>query len=162
MQLLYHTFLQYFFRGLSNSLIFFMLYSMFFISIWKRMWNTPHYIIRACVYACAYRAGKSFTKNRGKQLQSLKLRTEYGKRNGIFARTKRNFLRFRYEKPTAPQRKTYGSHGGNIRFAEGKHKNNGNVTRFSIRGLQKNWLQMKKKKTADTDSPAGAGKQPFT
>ena len=89
------------------------------------------------MYACAYRAGNSFTKNRGKQLQSLKLRTEYGKRNGIFTRTKRNFLRFRYEKPTVPQRKTYGSHGGNIRFAEGKHKNNGNVTRFSIRGLQK-------------------------
>ena len=89
------------------------------------------------MYARAYRAGKRFTKNRGKQLQSLKLRTEYGKRDGIFSRTKRNFLRFRYEKPTAPQRKTYGSHGGNIRFAEGKHKNNGNVTRFSTRGLQK-------------------------
>ena len=89
------------------------------------------------MYACAYRAGNSFTKNRGKQLQSLKLRTEYGKRNGIFTRTKRNFLRFRYEKPTVPQRKTYGSHGGNIRFAEGKHKNNGNITRFSTRGLQK-------------------------
>jgi hypothetical protein len=89
------------------------------------------------VYACAYRAGNSFTKNRGKQLQSLKLRTEYGKRNGIFTRTKRNFLRFRYEKPTVPQRKTYGSHGGNIRFAKGKHKNNGNITRFSTRGLQK-------------------------
>ena len=89
------------------------------------------------MYACAYRAGDSFTKNRGKQLQSLKLRTEYGKRNGIFTRTKRNFLRFRYEKPTVPQRKTYGSHGGNIRFAKGKHKNNGNITRFSTRGLQK-------------------------
>ncbi len=89
------------------------------------------------MYACAYRAGNSFTKNRGKQLQSLKLRTEYGKRNGIFTRTKRNFLRFRYEKPTVPQRKTYGSHGGNIRFAKGKHKNNGNITRFSTRGLQK-------------------------
>ena len=57
---------------------------------------------------------KSFTKNRGKQLQSLKLRMKYGKRNGIFTQTKRNFLRFRYEKPTAPQRKTYGSNGGNI------------------------------------------------
>ena len=90
------------------------------------------------------RRRKKFKKNRGKQLQSLKLRMEYGKRNGIFTRTKRNFLRFRYEKPTAPQRKTYGSNGGNIRFAEGKHKNNGNVTRFSTRGLQKNWLQMKK------------------
>lgn len=43
---------------------------------------------------------------------------EYGKRNGIFTRTRRNFLRFRYEKHTVPQRKTYGSHGGNIRFAE--------------------------------------------
>ena len=97
------------------------------------------------MYACAYRAGKSFTKNRGKQLQSLKLRTEYGKRNGIFARTKRNFLRFRYEKPTAPQRKTYGSHGKNIRFAEGKHKNNGNVTRFSTRGLQKKYFLIETK-----------------
>ena len=72
-----------------------------------------------------------------KQLQSLELRTKSGKRNGIFTRTRRNFLRFRYEKPTAPQRKTYGSNGGNIRFTEGKHKNNGNITRFSTRGLQK-------------------------
>ena len=85
-------------------------------------------------------------KTGGKQLQSLKLRMEYGKRNGIFTRTKRNFLRFRYEKPTAPQRKTYGSHGGNIRFAEGKHKNNGNVTRFSIRGLQKKLAPNEKEK----------------
>ena len=61
---------------------------------------------------------KVLQKNRGKQLQSLKLRMEYGKRNGIFARTKRNFLRFRYEEPTAPQCKTYGSHGGNIWFKE--------------------------------------------
>ena len=67
---------------------------------------------RVCSGIC--RDGKSFTKNRGKQLQSLKLRMEYGKRNGIFTQTKRNFLRFRYEKPTAPQRKTYGSNGGNI------------------------------------------------
>ena len=90
------------------------------------------------------RRRKKLKKNRGKQLQSLKLRMEYGKRNGIFTRTKRNFLRFRYRKPTVPQRKTYGSNGGNIRFAKGKHKNNENVTRFSTRGLQKNWLQMKK------------------
>ena len=73
-----------------------------------------------------------------KQLQSLKLRTEYGKRNGVFTRTRRNFLRFRYRKPTVLQRKTYGSHGGNIRFAEGKHKNYGNITRFSTRGFLKN------------------------
>ena len=79
-----------------------------------------------------------------KQPQSLKLRTEYGKRNGIFTRTKRNFLRFRYEKPTVPQRKTYGSHGGNIRFAEGKHKNYGNITRFSTRGFLKNGFRTKK------------------
>jgi hypothetical protein len=95
---------------------------------------------------CAYRAGNSFTKNWGKQLQSLKLRTKSGRRNGIFTRTKRNFLRFRYEKPTAPQRKTYGSRGGNIRFSEGKHKNNGNVTRFSIRGLQKKLAPNEKEK----------------
>ena len=62
---------------------------------------------------------------------------EYGKRNGVFTRTRRNFLRFRYEKHTVPQRKTYGSHGGNIRFAKGKHKNYGNITRFSTQGLQK-------------------------
>ena len=64
----------------------------------------------------------------------------YGKRNGFFTRTRRYFLRFRYEKHTVPQRKTYGSHGGNIRFAEGKHKNNGNITRFSTRGLQKQYF----------------------
>ena len=127
MQLLPHTFFQSFFRVFHNSLIYFMLYSIIFIAIRKRMWNDLHYIIRAYAYACAYRAGNSFTKNRGKQQQSLKLRTEYGKRNGIFSRTKRNFLRFRYEKPTAPQRKTYGSHGENIRFAEGKHKNKRNI-----------------------------------
>ena len=75
-----------------------------------------------------------------KQLQSLELRTKSGKRNGIFIRTRRNFLRFRYEKPTAPQRKTYGSHGGNIRFAKGKHKNYGNITRFSTRGFLKKWI----------------------
>lgn len=89
---------------------------------------------RACVRE--QMQGK-FHERLKKQLQNLKLRTEYGKRNGIFTRTKRNFLRFRYEKPTVPQRKTYGSHSGNIRFTEGKHKNNGNVTRFSTRGLQK-------------------------
>ena len=50
----------------------------------------------------------------------------------------RSFLRFRYEKHTVPQRKTYGSHGGNIRFAKGKHKNYGNITRFSTRGFLKN------------------------
>ena len=88
--------------------------------------------------------GEVSRKTENKQLQSLKLRTKSGKRNGVFTRTRRNFLRFRYEKHTVPQRKTYGSHGGNIRFTEGKHKNNGNVTRFSARGLQKNWLQMKK------------------
>ena len=82
-------------------------------------------------------AGKVSRKTENKQLQSLKLRMEYGKRNGIFTRTKRNFLRFRYEKHTVPQRKTYGSHGGNIRFAEGKHKNYGNITRFSTRGFLK-------------------------
>ena len=89
---------------------------------------------------------KKFYKNREKQLQSLKLRTEYGKRNGVFTRTRRSFLRFRYEKPTVPQRETYGSHGGNIRFAEGKHKNNGNVTRFSTRGLQKKLAPNEKEK----------------
>ena len=36
-QLLHHTFLQDFFRFLSNSLIYFMLYSIFFIAIRKRM-----------------------------------------------------------------------------------------------------------------------------
>ena len=36
-QLLWHTFLQDFFRFLSNSLIYFMLYSIFFIAIRKRM-----------------------------------------------------------------------------------------------------------------------------
>ena len=94
---------------------------------------------------------ESFTKDWKKQPQSLKLRTEYGKRNGIFTRTKRNFLRFRYEKPTVPQRKTYGSHGGNIRFAEGKHKNYGNITRFSTRGFLKNGFRKKK------DSPSRKG-----
>ena len=88
--------------------------------------------------ACARMdAGKVSRKTENKQLQSLKLRMEYGKRNGIFTRTRRNFLRFRYRKPTAPQRKTYGSHGGNIRFAKGKHKNYGNITRFSTRGFLK-------------------------
>ena len=120
-----------------------MLYSIFFVSIRKQMWNTLHYIIRACAYVCANGCRESYTKDWKKQLQSLELNTESGKRNGFFTRTRRNFLRLRYEKPTFPQRKTYGSHGGNIRFAKGKHKNNGNVTRFSTRGLQKNWLQMK-------------------
>ena len=81
--------------------------------------------MRARTYA-RMDAGKVSRKTE-KQLQSLKLRTKSGKRNGIFTRTRRNFLRFRYEKPTVPQRKTYGSHGGNIRFAKEKHKNNGNV-----------------------------------
>ena len=88
---------------------------------------------------------KVLQKIGGKQLQSLKLRTKSGKRNGFFTRTRRNFLRFRYEKPTVPQRKTYGSHGGNIRFAKGKHKNNGNVTRFSTRGFLKNLDSGKKR-----------------
>ncbi len=71
---------------------------------------------------------------------AAKPETEHGirKKERNFTRTRRNFLRFRYEKPTAPQRKTYGSHGGNIRFTEGKHKNYGNITRFSTRGFLKN------------------------
>ena len=76
---------------------------------------------------------------------------EYGKRNGVFTRTRRNFLRFRYEKHTVPQRKTYGSHGGNIRFAKGKHKNNGNITRFSTRGF------LKKPDSGKKDSPSRKG-----
>ena len=76
---------------------------------------------------------------------------EYGKRNGVFTRTRRNFLRFRYEKHTVPQRKTYGSHGGNIRFAKGKHKNNGNITRFSTRGF------LKKPDSEKKDSPSRKG-----
>ena len=52
-QLLPHTFLQIFFRFLSNSLIHFMLWSIFFIIVRKRMWNDLHYIIRACAYVCA-------------------------------------------------------------------------------------------------------------
>ena len=59
------------------------------------------------------------------------------KRIGILLQALQVFLRFRYEKHTVPQRETYGSHGGNIRFAKGKHKNYGNITRFSTRGLQK-------------------------
>jgi hypothetical protein len=93
-------------------------------------------------------AGKVSRKTENKQLQSLKLRMEYGKRNGVFTRTRRNFLRFRYEKHTVPQRKTYGSHGGNIRFAERKHKNYGNITRFSTRGFLKKRIPEKKEKTA--------------
>ena len=90
-------------------------------------------------------AGEVSRKTENKQLQSLKLRMEYRKRNGVFTRTRRNFLRFRYEKPTFPQRKTYSSHGGNIRFAEGKHKNYGNITRFSTRGFLKNRIQEEKR-----------------
>ena len=137
-QLLHHTFLQDFFRFLANTLIYFMLWSMIFIVLRKRMWNNLHCIIRAGAHVCANKCRESFTKDWKKQLQSLKLRTEYGKRNGFFTRTRRYFLRFRYEKHTVPQRKTYGSHGGNIRFAEGKHKNYGNITRFSTRGFLKN------------------------
>ena len=122
---------------LPNSLIYFMLYSIFFIVVRKRMWNDLHYIIRASAYVCANGCRESFTKDWKKQLQSLKLRTKSGKRNGVFTRTRRNFLRFRYEKHTVPQRKTYGSHGGNIRFAKEKHKNYGNITRFSTRGFLK-------------------------
>jgi len=92
-------------------------------------------------------AGKVARKTEKKQLQSLELRTKSGRRNGVFTRTRRNFLRFRYEKPTVPQRKTYGSHGGNIRFAKGKHKNYGNITRFSTRGFLKK-LDSGRKKTA--------------
>lgn len=78
------------------------------------MGNTLHYIIRAGAYVCAERDGKSFTKNRGKQLQSLKLRMEYGKRNGIFTRTRRNFFTF-------PLPETYGSATQNVRFEQRKH-----------------------------------------
>lgn len=66
---------------------------------------------RACARMDAEKVAR---KTENKQLQSLKLRMEYGKRKGFFTRTRRNLLRFRYEKPTVPQRKTYGSHGGNI------------------------------------------------
>ena len=52
-QLLPHTFLQSFFRLFPNSLIHFMLWSIFFIIVRKRMWNNLHYIIRACAYVYA-------------------------------------------------------------------------------------------------------------
>ena len=151
MQLLLHTFLQSFFRFLPNSLIYFMLYSIFFITIRKRMWNVLHYIIRAGAHVCAKNAGKVSRKTEKNSRKAWNCAREYGKRNGIFTRTKRNFLRFRYEKPTVPQRKTYGSHGENIRFAEGKHKNYGNITRFSTRGFLKNGFRKKK------DSPSRKG-----
>ena len=52
---------------------------------------------------------------------------------------------------------TYVSLKENIKIMETLHG-------FLPEVCKKNWLQMKKKKkkTADTDSPAGAGKQPFT
>jgi hypothetical protein len=50
---------------------------------------------------------------------------------------------------------TYVSLKENIKIMETLHG-------FLPEVYKKNWLQMKKKKTADTDSPAGAGKQPFT
>ena len=69
--------------------------------------------------------------------------------NGI-RKKERSFYTDKEELFTFPLRKTYGSAMGNVRFARRKHtfhqrktKNNGNVTRFSTRGLQKNWLQMK-------------------
>ena len=105
-------------------------------------------------HTCARKEPEKVSQKTGeKQLQSLKLRTKSGKRNGIFTRTRRNFLRFRYEKPTVLQRKTYGSHGGNIRFAGGKHKNNGNITRFSTRGFLKNRIPEEKRK----DIPSSKG-----
>ena len=52
-QLLWHTFLQDFFRFLSNSLIHFMLCRIIFIAIRKRIWNPLHYIIRMYAYVCA-------------------------------------------------------------------------------------------------------------
>ena len=75
------------------------------------------------------------------------------KRTGILLQALQVFLRFRYEKPTVPQRKTYGSHGGNIRFAKEKHKNNGNITRFSTRGFLRNGFRKEKRK----DSPSRKG-----
>lgn len=64
--------------------------------------------------AYAYTREQAGTGRMKKQPQNPELNTESGKRNAILARTKRNFLRFRYRKPTAPKRKTYGSNGGNI------------------------------------------------
>ena len=64
--------------------------------------------------------------------------------NGI-RKKERNFYTNKEELFTFPLRKTYGSHGGNIRFTEGKHKNNGNITRFTTRGFLKNGFRKKKR-----------------
>ena len=79
---------------------------------------------------------KKFYKKQGKT--AAKPETAHGIRQ-----TERIFYTDKEELFTVPLRKTYGSATQNVRFAKGKHKNNGNVTRFSTQGLQKNRLQMK-------------------
>ena len=101
-------------------------------------------------YVCAKRDGKSFTKI-GKTAAKPEAANGIRKKERSFY-GQEELLRFPlYEKHTVPQRKTYGSHGGNIRFAKGKHKNNGNITRFSTRGF------LKKPDSGKKDSPSRKG-----
>ena len=81
---------------------------------------------------------------------AAKPETEHGIR-----KKERNFYTDKEKPFTVPQRKTYGSHGGNIRFAEGKHKNNGNITRFSTRGFLKNGFRKKKDTPSRKDIKKG-------
>ena len=99
---------------------------------------------RTCARTCARNETEKVLKKQRKTAAKPEAANGIRKKERSFYTDKEELLRFRYEKPTVPQRKTYGSHGGNIHFAKGKHKNYGNITRFSTQGLQKNWLQMKK------------------
>ena len=78
----------------------------------------------------------------------------HGRKGTFYVSVTKN-LRLRNGKRTVHTAETYVSPKENIKTME-------TLRDFLSEVCKKNWLQMKKKKTADTDSQAGAGKQPFT
>ena len=76
------------------------------------MGNDLHYIIRAGACMRAYAVKMMEKHENGRQRR---------KRTGILLQALQVFLRFRYEKPTVLQRKTYGSATENIKTMETLH-----------------------------------------
>ena len=91
MQLLQHTFLQKFFSFLANLLIYFMLYSIFFIVVRKRMWNDLHYIIRAGACVCARKHRRIMTDGKHLIRPGRSARSLQKKRKDIWFKTQVRF-----------------------------------------------------------------------
>ena len=76
---------------LPNSLIYFMLYSIFFIVVRKRMWNDLHYIIRASACVCARKHRRIMTDGKHLIRPGRSARSLQKKRKDIWFKTQVRF-----------------------------------------------------------------------